>query len=75
MNLARNFLVAGAKSVVASLWDADDRFTATLMAQFYKHVALGETVAESLRGSQMEMLAATTNECVFDFGKIVEIVH
>jgi CHAT domain-containing protein len=56
-NLARNFLVAGAKSVVASLWEADDRFTATLMSHFYKHVALGETVAESLRGSQMEMLA------------------
>jgi CHAT domain-containing protein len=56
-NLARNFLVAGAKSVVASLWDADDRFTATLMSHLYKHIALGETVAESLRASQMEMLA------------------
>lgn len=56
-NLARNFLVAGARSVVASLWDADDRFTATLMSHFYKHIALGETVAESLRGSQMEILA------------------
>jgi CHAT domain-containing protein len=56
-NLARNFLVAGARSVVASLWDADDRFTATLMSHFYKHIALGETVEESLRASQMEMLA------------------
>jgi CHAT domain-containing protein len=57
MNLARSFLVAGAKSVVASLWDADDRSTATLMAHFYKHVAGGERVSDSLRKAQVEMLA------------------
>jgi len=27
MNLARAFLTAGARSVVASLWDVDDRST------------------------------------------------
>ena len=57
MNLARSFLIAGAKSVVASLWDADDRSTATLMTHFYKHVAAGETVADALRAAQTEMLA------------------
>jgi CHAT domain-containing protein len=57
MNLARSFLIAGAKSVVASLWDADDRSTATLMTHFYRHVAAGETVADSLRAAQNEMLA------------------
>ena len=57
MNLARSFLVAGAKSVVASLWDADDRSTATLMAHFYKHIAGGERVSDSLRKGQIEMLA------------------
>jgi CHAT domain-containing protein len=57
MNLARSFLVAGAKSVVASLWDADDRSTATLMAHFYKHIASGDTVTDSLRKAQVEMLS------------------
>jgi len=57
MNLARDFLVAGAKSVVASLWDADDRSTATLMAHFYKHVAAGEMIGDALRSAQTEMLA------------------
>lgn len=57
MNLARSFLVAGARSVVASLWDADDRTTATLMAHFYRHIASGGTVAESLQAAQKEMLA------------------
>jgi CHAT domain-containing protein len=56
MNLARLFLVAGAKSVVASLWDADDRSTATLMAHFYRQIAGGKTVAEALRAAQIEML-------------------
>ena len=56
MNLARTFLIAGAKSVVASLWDADDRSTATLMAHFYRQIATGKSVAEALRSAQMEML-------------------
>ena len=56
MNLARSFLVAGAKSVLASLWEVDDRSTATLMAHFYTHFAKGQTVAESLRDAQKEML-------------------
>ena len=38
MNLARAFLTAGARSVVASLWDVDDRSTATLMESFYEHL-------------------------------------
>ncbi len=56
MNLARTFLVAGAKSVVASLWDADDRSTATLMSRFYRQIAAGKNVSEALRAAQMEMV-------------------
>jgi CHAT domain-containing protein len=62
MNLARSFLVAGAKSVVASLWEVDDRSTATLMAHFYRHIALGQPVAESLRQAQAEMLTEFGND-------------
>jgi CHAT domain-containing protein len=57
MNLARTFLVAGAKSVVASLWDADDRSTATLMTRFYRQIADGKNVAEALRAAQLSMLS------------------
>lgn len=56
MNLAQTFLIAGAKSVVASLWDADDRSTATLMKHFYEQIAAGKTVAEALRQAQLTML-------------------
>ena len=56
MNLARTFLIVGAKSVVASLWDADDRSTATLMKHFYEQIANGKNVAEALRDAQVTML-------------------
>jgi CHAT domain-containing protein len=55
-NLARTFLVAGAKSVVASTWRVNDRATATLMAQMYSYLGKGESVASALRHAQIDML-------------------
>jgi CHAT domain-containing protein len=56
MNLARSFLTAGAKSVVASLWSVDDRSTATLMESFYTHLAQGSTVSDALRQAQLDFI-------------------
>ena len=56
MNLARAFLTAGAKSVVASLWAVDDRSTATLMENFYAHLAAGLQVREALRQAQLDFI-------------------
>ena len=56
MNLARSFLTAGAKSVVASLWSVDDRSTATLMESFYTHLAQGSTVSYALRQAQLDFI-------------------
>jgi CHAT domain-containing protein/TPR repeat protein len=56
MNLARAFLTAGARSVVASLWDVDDRSTATLMESFYEHLKAGLTVKEALRQAQLDFI-------------------
>ena len=56
MNLARAFLAAGAKSVVASQWDVDDRSTATLMESYYRQLATGKTVQDSLRLAQIEFI-------------------
>jgi CHAT domain-containing protein len=56
MNLARSFLTAGAKSVVASLWSVDDRSTATLMESFYTHLAQGATVSDALRQAQLDFI-------------------
>ena len=56
MNLARAFLTAGARSVVASLWDVDDRSTATLMESFYEHLKGGSTVNDALRQAQLDFI-------------------
>ena len=50
------FLQAGARAVVAGLWDVSDRAAARLMAQFYAGVAAGQDPAAALRAAKLEML-------------------
>jgi len=56
MNLARAFLAAGARSVVASLWEVDDRSTATLMELFYERLATGLQVRDALHQAQLDFV-------------------
>src|SRR6202162_1103417 len=55
-NLVEAFLVSGAKSVVASLWSADDTFTLALMQRFYTHIAEGQDKAAALRQAKLDLL-------------------
>jgi CHAT domain-containing protein len=55
-NLARIFLMVGAKSVVSTLWQIDDNYSLFLMKRFYTQVRDGKTVAEALSLSQNELL-------------------
>jgi len=48
-NLVEAFLVAGSKSVVASLWSADDTFASALMDRFYQRLGQGEDISSALR--------------------------
>jgi len=56
-NLVESFLVAGSKSVVASLWSADDTFASALMQEFYRHLAQGEDTSAALRNAKLDLLA------------------
>jgi CHAT domain-containing protein/tetratricopeptide (TPR) repeat protein len=56
-NLVEAFLVSGAKSVVASLWSADDTYTLDLMERFYTHIAAGQDKAAALRQAKLDLLA------------------
>ena len=56
MNLARAFLIAGSRSVVASLWAVDDRSTATLMESFYVHLKAGSSVSKALSEAQRDFV-------------------
>jgi CHAT domain-containing protein len=55
-NLVEAFLVAGSKSVVASLWSADDTFASALMEQFYRRLAEGEDTSSALRNAKLDLL-------------------
>ena len=49
VGIARAFLFAGARSVVASLWAIDDEATMEFMKSFYQHVRGGESTSTALQ--------------------------
>jgi CHAT domain-containing protein len=55
-SLVEAFLVAGSKSVVASLWSADDTFASALMNRFYQRLGKGEDTGSALRGAKIDLL-------------------
>jgi CHAT domain-containing protein len=58
LSLARAFLQAGASTVVGSLWPLRDDETARLFDAFYRHLAAGKSVAESLAAAQRDRIEA-----------------
>jgi CHAT domain-containing protein/tetratricopeptide (TPR) repeat protein len=56
-NLVEAFLVAGSRSVVASLWSADDTFASALMDRFYHRLGQGEDTRSALRDAKLDLLA------------------
>jgi CHAT domain-containing protein len=55
-SLVRPFLAAGARTVVANLWSADDRFSLGLMREFYRQLSAGVDVGGALRLSKLKMI-------------------
>jgi CHAT domain-containing protein len=56
VGLTRALLYAGTPGVVSTLWDIDDDASEALMKLFYARLLDGASVADSLRGAQIEML-------------------
>lgn len=56
-SLVQAFLMAGARTVVASTWAAEDNATAELMRNFYQHLKNGADKAEALTLAKRDLLA------------------
>ena len=55
VGIARAFLGAGARSVIASLWAIEDKATMEFMTNFYKHFMAGQSASESLNLTMKQM--------------------
>lgn len=64
LNLARAFLLAGARSVVTTLWTVSDATSTALMRRFYENIAAGHDVAEALMLSKATVLEQFGSEAL-----------
>jgi CHAT domain-containing protein len=56
VGLAWAFLLAGAHNVVASLWEANDYYTAQLMDRMYERLRAGDDAAAALRNAKLSLV-------------------
>jgi CHAT domain-containing protein len=56
VGLARAFRLAGARTLLVSLWAVDDAATADLMTRFYARLLEGERPAAALRGAKLSLM-------------------
>lgn len=54
--LQRAFIVAGAESIVMSLWKVDDTATQKLMSGFYRKNVQGSAIPEAFRSAQLTLM-------------------
>ena len=55
-NLSRAFLLAGARTVVSTLWQIDDSSSLFLMKHFYAHLSANRSAASALTAAKRDML-------------------
>lgn len=57
LGLSRSFILAGARSLVVSLWPIDDRSSGLFMGHFYQAVKGGQSTGEALWTTRKRMVA------------------
>lgn len=53
IGMQKSFFEAGAKSIIVSLWDVNDKYTSLFMQSFYKYLSEGFDKSQSLRKAKL----------------------
>jgi len=61
MSLARGFFNAGAKSVIASLWDINEKASNEIIQEFYKNSVAGDTKSAALQKAKLTYIQNHNN--------------
>lgn len=56
IGMQKAFFEAGAKSVVVSLWDVNDKYTSFFMKDFYHHLSEGLNKSDALRSAKLNFI-------------------
>ncbi len=67
--LQRAFQIAGAKTIIMSLWKVDDKITQKLMVQFYKNWIVNNDKFEAFKSAQLEIKSKFPNP--YDWGSFI----
>ncbi len=73
LGLGRAFAIAGAQTVVMSLWNVSDNSTATLMTGYYQRLAEGQGRSVAMRNTQLEMLGTEGSRHPYDWAGFVVV--
>ena len=61
LNIARAFLLAGAQSVITTLWTVNDATSTMLMRRFYENVTAGRDIASTARSPRFARCSTEEN--------------
>jgi CHAT domain-containing protein len=66
-SLGRSFMESGAQATVISLWNVNDRSTATIMTAFYKYLRNGMRKDEALRQAKLDYLKEAKSNLIHPY--------
>ncbi len=75
VGIARDFLVAGSKNVLVSLWPVDDRSSGSLVEKFHRELQKQTTLPQALRQAKLRLLQETTLDTVVVGEERVSYAH
>ena len=70
--LRRAFFLAGAETLVMSLWPVNDAVTREMMIAYYTHLKDGAGRGDALRSAQLAMLANTSRQHPFYWASFIQ---